>query len=315
MSCCIITVPQRGGQLEASRIKLETSIVVGAGVCERSLTGQSWGFIMASPQLENGHIKIANELFEALICLEISRYERSVFDCVMRMTYGWNKKADWISLGQMSNITGIARSNIPRIIRSLVEKKMLIKNGKKLSIQKDWELWSVEWRKLPSKVTGVISPDNRGVITSDSRVLSPVIAEVLSPVIPTKDSKDIIQNTLATNVAKKDMLWTPKRSDDDADLPIIGDEEPVKKTKRDYLRVYKLFEEILGIKTPLNWLANTTQQKRAENLWMERGEKQIRSALRFYRDYKSEEFCPQITSPSDLDNKWEKLTVFKNKNL
>lgn len=70
--------------------------------------------------------------------------------------------------------------------------------------------------------------------------------------------------------------------------------------------VFKIFKEEFG-KYPLNWKTNRTQRTAAENLWNERGEVQIRKALRFHRENKDEPFCPTITSPWDLDSKWLKL--------
>lgn len=70
--------------------------------------------------------------------------------------------------------------------------------------------------------------------------------------------------------------------------------------------VFGIFKEEFG-KYPLNWKTNRTQRIAAENLWKERGEAQIRKALRFHRENKDEPYCPTITSPWDLDSKWLKL--------
>lgn len=108
-----------------------------------------------------------------------------------------------------------------------------------------------------------------------------------------------------------------KNSENDDDLPSIGEDgnitqEKLKKVKRNYKPVYSLFEEVLG-KKPNNWLVNTTQQKCAENLFTERGISAVKNALQWYVDHKEEEYCPQISSPSDLDSKWTKLAEFKRK--
>lgn len=112
------------------------------------------------------------------------------------------------------------------------------------------------------------------------------------------------------------MIWRPLPDDyEEATVDAeTGEVKPVgKPPKRQYKEVYDVFEEVLG-KRPLNWTVNVTQQKAAENLVKERGLKAIRNALRFYLDHKDEEFCPQITSPADLDAKWSKLAGFKSKN-
>jgi len=46
---------------------------------------------MANPQIENGYVKIANELMEFLCKTKIPSECRRVLDTVFRCTYSWNK--------------------------------------------------------------------------------------------------------------------------------------------------------------------------------------------------------------------------------
>ena len=62
---------------------------------------------MASPQLEDGYTQISNELLEALCWMNLSPYEWRVLLWILRKTYGWKKKTDWISLSQFSKETGL----------------------------------------------------------------------------------------------------------------------------------------------------------------------------------------------------------------
>ena len=61
---------------------------------------------MTTPQLENGYIKIATELYDALCGIRIPGEARQVFDVILRKTYGWNKKKDAIALSQFVEATG-----------------------------------------------------------------------------------------------------------------------------------------------------------------------------------------------------------------
>ena len=45
---------------------------------------------MASPQLEDGFTRVANELLEALAKLKLCAYETKVLIFIIRKTYGWN---------------------------------------------------------------------------------------------------------------------------------------------------------------------------------------------------------------------------------
>ncbi len=116
---------------------------------------------MASPQKEDGYTPIANELFEAFYRCKLLEYERVVVMCIWRKTYGWSKKEDWVSNSQIFEETGIALPNITRTIRSLIIKKILIKCNRKVAVNKDYEQWEVEWRRLSHQITLVISPDNQ----------------------------------------------------------------------------------------------------------------------------------------------------------
>lgn len=157
---------------------------------------------MASPQLENGYTPIANEILHALMGCKLLVYEMKVVLCVVRKTYGWRKKNDWVSNSQISEVTGMAKSNVTRTVKSLVEKKILYKDGKKIGFQKNWELWKVDWsvdKKVISRDNSVISPDNKK----------------LSHQIPTKEKKETIQNKYSGDESpdnqKKDMSFKNQR--------------------------------------------------------------------------------------------------------
>ena len=80
---------------------------------------------MASPQLENGYVKISNEIWDALLKYNINGESRRILDFIIRKTYGFNKKWDIVSLSQFSKATGINRRNVQRCIKKLIQKKMV----------------------------------------------------------------------------------------------------------------------------------------------------------------------------------------------
>ena len=154
---------------------------------------------MASPQTEEGYTKIASEIFEALMLCKFTPYERSIIDCVFRFTYGWGKKEDWVSNSQIAWATGIAESHVSRTLKTLITNKILTKNGKKISFQKDWELWEVEWRFDIKKLT------TRGNF-HEGHFLPHVVREVttrgikkLPPLVYTIYNKDTINNNMKKN--------------------------------------------------------------------------------------------------------------------
>lgn len=116
---------------------------------------------MASPQVEDGYVRISTELYEAILKFPFSKRELLVVLAVIRKTYGWNKKIDWISLAQLSELTGIDRSHVAKTINHLCDIKVLLKqphpNKQAIGIQKNYSTWKVlpkqpMWPKRPSSV-------------------------------------------------------------------------------------------------------------------------------------------------------------------
>lgn len=104
---------------------------------------------MASPQKENGYTPIANELIERLAgASTLSARELRVLLVIMRKTWGWKKKKDRISLGQVATLTSIARQHVSTIVASLVKRGYLNRyipvGGKGIrtyEIGKNYDLW------------------------------------------------------------------------------------------------------------------------------------------------------------------------------
>ncbi len=99
----------------------------------------------ASPQAEDGHIDIANEISEALARTHISGNEWKVLWVILRKTYGWHKKMDCISITQFQKGTGLDRRNAYRAMLSLVNRNIVVKNDNgfigSYGFQKDYTRW------------------------------------------------------------------------------------------------------------------------------------------------------------------------------
>ena len=99
----------------------------------------------ASPQIEDGHIKIANEIGEAFSKIRISGNEWRVLWVILRKTYGWHKKMDFISITQFQKETGLKRWHVSRALSNLIERQIVTKNGDShivsYGLQKDYTRW------------------------------------------------------------------------------------------------------------------------------------------------------------------------------
>lgn len=110
---------------------------------------------MASPQLEDGFVRIANEIYDALCKARIPGEARQVLDVIIRKTYGWNKKLDRISLTQFEVNTGMPRRSVCRAILKLINMNMISveKDTRKITtyeFQKDYKKWKVVSKLTPS---------------------------------------------------------------------------------------------------------------------------------------------------------------------
>ena len=96
---------------------------------------------MARPQLENGHTQIANEILEHLMKLHLSPNQWQVLLCIIRKTYGFHKKVDYIANSQIVTATGLCKAVVSRCLHTLKGMNILTRTGKHIGFQKDWEAW------------------------------------------------------------------------------------------------------------------------------------------------------------------------------
>ncbi|MFG6654965.1 replication protein [Scandinavium sp. M-37] len=95
--------------------------------------------------LEDGYTRIANELLEAVMLAGLSQHQLLVFIAVMRKTYGFNKKSDWVSNEQISSMTGILPHKCSAAKSTLVKRGIFTQTGRLVGINKTVS----EWAKLP----------------------------------------------------------------------------------------------------------------------------------------------------------------------
>lgn len=191
------------------------------------------------PQLEDGYLKIANELFDALIKAKVPGSELRCALFVIRKTYGYNKKSDWISNSQFVTGTGLEKSNVCRAIRALLLKKILVKDDNqtrpKYRFNKNywqWELLSKPTTKgqLSKMTPPVVAGDNNGKAengTGDDH-LNPKCSEengtaehqgqgidlksgLLSPATNTKDSNNVTKERGAAESGEKKQKTKPEQ--------------------------------------------------------------------------------------------------------
>lgn len=148
---------------------------------------------MANPQIDEGFLRLANELVEKLGATNISGQEFRILMIVFRKTYCWHKKLDHIPLSQFVKMCDMKRVNVARSIKSLVVKRLLVKGNKGLGFNKNYEEWVVV-KRLPPVVKPIVASSQTTLKTS-------------SQLTTLKRKKDIIQKKLYSDSGKFNIFW------------------------------------------------------------------------------------------------------------
>lgn len=100
---------------------------------------------MSSPQLEDGFIRIANELMEAILGFGFTHREVMVLFSIIRKTYGFGKKIDDISASQLSDLCKIPRQHVTTTLNMLAQCNVITKApgkfGSIIGMQKNYKKW------------------------------------------------------------------------------------------------------------------------------------------------------------------------------
>lgn len=112
---------------------------------------------LSNPQLEDGHLKIANVVAEVLAHTQLSGHESRVLWLLLRKTYGWSKKTDFISLSQWVEGTGLSKSHVVDTLNRLVTRRLICKavpENRNATAQEYWfNKHSDQWKPFPKSGT------------------------------------------------------------------------------------------------------------------------------------------------------------------
>jgi len=138
------------------------------------------------PHPRDGHLRIPNEVAEALARVRVSGSQAQILWAVLRKTLGWQHSGEWrnepypISLTALNQATGVSRSSCLRDIKNLTRRHILSRQQRRgkaplLSLNLDIGRWGSSKIGTSSKI------GNGGVAK-----LTPVLVAELTPPIDTK---------------------------------------------------------------------------------------------------------------------------------
>lgn len=110
---------------------------------------------MNNPQLEDGYVRIAHELFEALYLSPFSGSEFRVLLFIIRQTYGYGHKSRFLTVPYIAKGTGISQSTVEKLVPKLKKNNVIVSqiNGagkQEIGIEKHFRKWKgAEGMTLP----------------------------------------------------------------------------------------------------------------------------------------------------------------------
>ncbi|MEY9097027.1 conserved phage C-terminal domain-containing protein [Paenibacillus sp. RC84] len=101
---------------------------------------------MANPQPENGFVRVANELWDEIICRSFSKRQIDILLFILRLSYGCNKKTAKIPRQQDFILAGLGgKGNIALELKRLEVARVITRNKEagEYALNKDYETWDV----------------------------------------------------------------------------------------------------------------------------------------------------------------------------
>ncbi len=110
---------------------------------------------MASPQLENGYTRIANEILEALSKIPLSGSEFRLAIAILRYTYGMQQKSAEIKTQTLRNTTNLISSRLSEAKKKLIKRGIVFVTKKRNRVNATYEFNKnyTQWNSLRKNVT------------------------------------------------------------------------------------------------------------------------------------------------------------------
>ena len=236
---------------------------------------------MASPQLKNGFTKLANELLEAIARTPLTGTQFAMVFCIIRKTYGFNKKTDKISISQFMDMLTISRRTVIYNLQDLESKNIITivrrqfsekSEVNEISLNKNYSMWVVQ-NSAPQVL------HNRGSAKLRKRVVQNHVKSLPS-FAPTKET---ITKEITKEISKQGL--------------------PIKNHMENLIpEVIKLFEVV----DPKNktYYGNKTQRGACLFLLQEYGIEEITKRIEVLPKTNTIPYFPNITTPCQLRDKW-----------
>jgi phage replication O-like protein O len=107
--------------------------------------------------LENGYLRLANQIQDAVCKVELSGREFRVLNAIIRLTYGWSKKEDRITNSLIADKTGLSVKHVSEAVLTLATRRVIllrrIGQTRYIGINTELHRWAYGKPKCKSCVT------------------------------------------------------------------------------------------------------------------------------------------------------------------
>lgn len=131
---------------------------------------------MANPQTEYGYTRIANEILEEIMKLNLNGTQFRLVMAIWRYTYGFQRKEHEMSLSFLADAINASRGQVTRELNTLIDRKIIFADGvgkggsRKLGFNKNHTKWDRGTlnRVYPNQSTEVYSNPSTEVYSNQS---------------------------------------------------------------------------------------------------------------------------------------------------
>jgi len=112
---------------------------------------------------KKGFIMVPEDMADKLAFAKLNGRQHRYIWAILRKTLRYQKESDWIADVQIDDMTGIGRANVCNIKNGLVRKRILIRDGKKVGINLNYQEWEAH-----VSVSTHVSDSKQSSIKSDT---------------------------------------------------------------------------------------------------------------------------------------------------
>lgn len=106
---------------------------------------------MAKPQPEDGTVRIARELYTAIVMAPFSKRELKIVLAWIRVGYGWRKKETGLSKTFLAKYTGLPLPKVGMTLSALLDINVFQEKEGKIRLNKNYEEWDFGDIRLPKR--------------------------------------------------------------------------------------------------------------------------------------------------------------------